>query len=148
MDGANGIGSESGINILNESGKSINEKSYYNYVVKVMEVMGLSRRSIGILFTNNDVIQGYNKKYRNKDKATDVLSFIDEDEDDDYLGDIIISLEWVEKEYSAEERERQTKLLIIHSMLHLTGVHHSYEGQSLKENHEKMEEIYLKIEEG
>lgn len=92
---------------------------------------------LGIWFTTNKTIRSYNKQYRNKDKATDILSFpyhqlkpgqritvhCDEDKN---IGDIIISLEFVTAalplyKVSLEER---LKTLLVHGVCHLLGYSH------------------------
>ena len=92
---------------------------------------------VSITFCDNDYIKKLNKEYRNKDKATDVLSFplYDFNEEDDEvfdmeesiaLGDIVISLERA-KEQAKEIGNsfiEEVAFLTIHSMLHLLGYDH------------------------
>ena len=92
---------------------------------------------VSLTFTDNEGIQGYNKKFRNIDRPTDVLSFplldFDGTEEEpvidefiNMLGDIVISLEKA-KEQSEEYNhsfERETAFLCVHSMLHLLGYDH------------------------
>ena len=88
---------------------------------------------VSITFTDNEGIRRLNKKYRNIDSATDVLSFplIDFDGEEPILqtamlGDIVISLERAKEQ--AEEFghsfERETAFLCVHSVLHLLGYDH------------------------
>ena len=91
---------------------------------------------VSITFTDNEGIRELNKKFRNIDSATDVLSFPlfdfeggDEppvDELENMLGDIVISLERAEaqaQEYG-HSFEREAAFLCVHSMLHLLGYDH------------------------
>ena len=92
---------------------------------------------ISVTFCDNEYIKGLNGKFRNKDKATDVLSFpmydFPEDEGELFpgdetlsLGDIVISLERA-KEQAKEVGntfEREVAFLAIHSTLHLLGYDH------------------------
>ena len=77
---------------------------------------------ISIVLTNDDEIHALNKKYRNIDKPTNVLSF--ELEDDILLGDIYIALDTVARE--AKEAnisiEDHTAHMIVHGVLHLLGL--------------------------
>ena len=92
---------------------------------------------VSITFCDNKYIRKLNKEYRNKDKATDVLSFplydFNEEDDDVFemedsvaLGDIVISLERAKEQ--AEEIGnsfmKEVAFLTIHSMLHLLGYDH------------------------
>ena len=90
---------------------------------------------ISVTLCDNEYIRGLNKKYRNKDKHTDVLSFpIYENGEFDVgeciagavLGDIVISLERA-KEQAAELGHgflREVAFLTVHSTLHLLGYDH------------------------
>ncbi len=85
------------------------------------------RLYVSLLFTDDDNIMRMNKQYRDKEKATDVLSFPSEEEG--FLGDIAISLPRAVKQ--AEEfghsEEREAAFLTAHSMLHLFGYDHENE---------------------
>ena len=90
---------------------------------------------VSVTFCDNEYIRKLNKKYRNKDKATDVLSFPMYDDGDfdpsecisgAVLGDIVISLERA-KEQAGEIGNsflHEVAFLAIHSTLHLLGYDH------------------------
>ena len=92
---------------------------------------------VSVTLCDNEYIRNLNREYRNKDSATDVLSFPMYDfEDEDVtaqnpdgsisLGDIVISLERA-AEQAAElgnSFEREVAFLVIHSTLHLLGYDH------------------------
>ncbi|MBI4977718.1 MAG: rRNA maturation RNase YbeY [Spirochaetes bacterium] len=102
------------------------------------------RGSIGILFTNNAGIRTYNRQFRNKNKATDVLSFTGGT--DGHIGDIVISCEWVRNAYAPAKRRAMTDELIIHGLLHVSGEHHTYSTASLAKNRARMDIIKKSIE--
>lgn len=98
---------------------------------------------VSVTFVDDKKIKKLNAEYRNKDAATDVLSFpmLDDgdepmSEDDDYvmLGDIVLSLERaLEQSTSFPHTETpgggdpfmdETAFLCIHSTLHLLGYDH------------------------
>lgn len=82
-----------------------------------------------IIFVSNERIKELNKMYRNIDKETDVLSFPDEDEN--YIGDIFISLEKAKeqaKEYN-HSLDREVGFLTVHGYLHLLGYDHQNEDE-------------------
>ena len=65
-----------------------------------------------------------NNRYAGKDSATDVLSFQAEwDEDESYLGDILISVETAERQRRAR-LETELQILALHGVLHLMGYDH------------------------
>lgn len=102
---------------------------------------------VSLLLTDNETIHEINRNYRNKDSATDVISFAyNEDEGNDgfyeVLGDIIISLERV-KEQSFEyghSYEREFYYVLTHGILHLLGYDH-IEEEDKEEMRKKEEEI-------
>lgn len=94
-----------------------------------------SNAYVSVSFVDDSEIKKLNKKHRNKDEVTDVLSFnIDENlpaeagtEDRKYyLGDVIVNTEQAArqaKEYD-NSTEQEISDLVSHGMLHLLGVHH------------------------
>ena len=92
---------------------------------------------VSVTFTDNDGIHSLNKQYRNKDSATDVLSFPMFDfaagetpalpaNQSIPLGDIIISLERARTQAAeiGHSTMREVMFLCIHSTLHLLGYDH------------------------
>lgn len=133
------------ISIRNESGVSLPLARYRAFLLRACAILGEEGASLGVLFTTDDGIREYNKRYRNKDAPTDVLSF-EYDDDDAYLGDIVISYEWVQRETRPRLRTRETKLLLIHALLHLKGEEHTYDEASLTKVWAKMEQLLKRIE--
>ena len=92
-----------------------------------LEEIGSTDGEISVLFVDDSFIQELNKRFREKDRPTDVLSFlmdgVKQPESMEYLvlGDIAISLETARRQ--AAERQSELKdevtLLLIHGMLHL-----------------------------
>lgn len=87
---------------------------------------------VSVTFTDNENIKDLNARYRDIDRATDVLSFPMIGEDDAcavspvMLGDIVLSLEKAKEqgdEYG-HGYERELAFLCIHSTLHLLGYDH------------------------
>lgn len=96
--------------------------------------MSSNEYEISLLITDDETIRKYNKEYRNKDRATDVLSF--PMEDDIILGDVAISFETAKRQ--SEEAEinidREVAFLFIHGLLHLLG----YDHETSQEDEEEM----------
>lgn len=107
-----------------------------------------SRVEISVSLVGESKIRSLNKKYRAKDKITDVLSFpIDMIPDLRFtiraLGDIFICLPFAKKQAKRENIRVDDKLarLTVHGFLHLLGYDHE---RSNKEA-EKMFELENKI---
>jgi len=100
-------------------------------------------RDIDLIVCYNFTIQEYNKTYRGKDTATDVLSFPIENDmiihnDIMPLGSIVISADFVNKKavelnHSAED---EFTLLFIHGLLHLLGYDHETDDGKMREKEE------------
>ena len=96
-----------------------------------------SEAELSLTFMDNQAIQVYNRDYRGKDVATDVISFAIEDDVEGLemmselgiprnLGDILISTEKAKEqalEYGHSE-ERELGFLALHGFLHLNGYDH------------------------
>lgn len=120
------------------------EKIKVTYAVKILirsaitETLALEdfdrNAQVSVTFVDNEGIHEINRKFRNIDRPTDVLSFPllgDDDLPDDKLfsvplGDIVLSLERAKEQ--AEEFghsfEREVAFLTAHSVLHLLGYDH------------------------
>ena len=86
--------------------------------------------SLTILLSNNKNIKKLNKKFRNKNKSTDVLSFPSEKKlnikKSPYIGDIAISYEFIDKPRILNTLDFKIKVakIFIHGFLHLLGYDH------------------------
>ena len=86
--------------------------------------------SFTLLLSNNKNIKKLNKKFRNKNKPTDILSFPSESKikmkNKSYLGDIVISYNFMDKPKSQSLSLFKDKVIktFIHGFLHLLGFDH------------------------
>ena len=107
--------------------------------------------SLTILLSDNKNIKKLNKKFRNKDKATDILSFPSEKKIDikksPYIGDIVVSYEFMNKPKTSSLLEFKNKVtkIFIHGFLHLLG-HDHIKLKDFKKMLAVEEEIYKTIE--
>jgi probable rRNA maturation factor len=86
--------------------------------------LGLQARPFTVVFTADDLMRDYNRRYRGFDKPTDVLSFRGEQ---GYLGDILISPEAAYNQARKSRTlgfEKNLRRLILHGLLHLMGYDH------------------------
>tara|TARA_B100000900_G_scaffold414043_1_gene439554 strand:- start:1492 stop:1962 length:471 start_codon:yes stop_codon:yes gene_type:complete len=88
------------------------------------------RVSLTLLLSNNRSIKKLNKEFRNKNKATDILSFPFSEKINKskkiYIGDIIISYNFMNKPKSQNLKNFKEKIIktFIHGFLHLLGFDH------------------------
>lgn len=144
----------------------IQEKKEYEEIIKKVidecfntENLTDSKLYINIILTTPENIKEYNKKYRNIDRETDVLSFPMFEKEElndmirnkkfdniDILGDMIISIPKVEEqaiEYG-HSFERELAYMVVHSFYHLMGFDHIEEEDKLVMR-EKEENILNKL---
>jgi probable rRNA maturation factor len=84
------------------------------------------RGEVSVLLTNDETIRDLNKRFRKKNKATDVLSFPAADLSHEIAGDLAISLETAsaQAESFGHALREEVKILILHGILHLAGYDH------------------------
>lgn len=88
-------------------------------------------KTFSLILVDEKEIHEINKKYRNLDTPTDVISFVDRE--DDYIGDIFICIDKVieqAKEFENSE-EWEFAFLLIHGILHLSGYDHMNEEEEI-----------------
>lgn len=111
---------------------------------------------ISVTFVDNNEIQQLNKQYRNKDMATDVLSFpmgengvydVNHTTGAKILGDIVISMEKATEQADryGHSLEREVGYLTAHSMLHLLGYDHEEGGIERVHMREKEEQVMTQL---
>ncbi len=94
--------------------------------------------SFTLLLSNNKNIKKLNKNFRNKNKSTDILSFPYNKKvkisKESYLGDIIISYNFIDKPRSQSSKFFKEKLIktFIHGFLHLLSFDHIKDKDYLK----------------
>lgn len=119
--------------IFNETNENIEEikdiKKVLNVAIKKLKLKNIE---FNVIITNNEFIHELNKKYRNIDRETDVISFALEDDnifpeiEEKVLGDIYISIDKAKSqavEYS-HSFKREICFLAVHGFLHLNGYDH------------------------
>ncbi|HOC29991.1 MAG TPA: rRNA maturation RNase YbeY [Treponemataceae bacterium] len=103
------------------------------FIALILDKLGIENWELSVLFCNDAFITDLNKKYRDIDSPTDVLSFEQGDEyiDDEDVnwfnaGDIVISLDTLKsnaKDFSVDVND-ELKRLLVHGVLHLDGMDH------------------------
>ena len=131
----------------------IDENEEYKKIIKKVietwfeeEKLQNSKLYVNVILTNPKNIKEINTKFRNIEKETDVLSFPmfekedieifknSENEIEEVLGDIIVSIERV-KEQAIEyghSFERELAYMIVHGFYHLMGYDHMTEEDKSK----------------
>lgn len=81
---------------------------------------------VSVLFCADARMRSLNRRYRGKDRSTDVLAFPSGEAGGGLLGDIVISVPYAAREARrrAEPRAREIDRLLVHGLLHLMGYDH------------------------
>ena len=117
-----------------ESRYKVNRKRIKSAIQFVLEEQNIqSPLEISVAIVGDRKMRALNKKYRNKDKTTNILEFPLKDgeqtvlpTDITRLGDIVISYPEVIRESAEMEMlvDDRVEELIHHGMMHLLGIHH------------------------
>jgi len=114
-----------------EINKLVPDKIDFKFLEKfakdILKLVKLNIPELSVAITCDRKMQGLNKKYRNKNKVTDVLSF-------DY-GEIVICLNQAKRQAKKAKHsfEQELEILLLHGILHLAG----YDDQT-NDGYEKM----------
>lgn len=123
------------LEILNKGTLSIPEKS----LEKVYKDLYKEKTDLNLIFIDDEYSQKLNKKYRNKNYPTNVLSFYTPSEDVSGVSEIYINKDFLLKEKIKDTIEDEILFLFIHSVLHLLGHEH---GEKMDELEEKYFNLY------
>ena len=108
----------------------------YDYLYDLLEYtlskLNINNSTFTLILTDEKEVHKLNKKYRNIDKTTDVISFALNDNGKtnapiNVLGDIYIDIEKMKTqaiEYGHSEK-RELSFLSVHGLLHLLGYDHT-----------------------
>lgn len=139
----------------NSSGEKRFKSSFFKKILLLsLEELDLDNKrvEVSVNLVSKDKITSLNKKHRNKNKPTDVLSFpLGEEKIRKYgiipLGDIFISPEVAEekaKKYGLNPKEEMIRL-VAHSLLHLFGYDHEKSAKDSKKMLDLEDKLIKKV---
>jgi len=126
------------IEINNLTTLTVDKRFLKRVVKKVLKGEKKKESGLSIALVNSGEIKKLNKKYRKKNKITDVLSF------DNGLNEIVVCPQEIKKnakKYNSTFKKELSRVLI-HGILHLLGYEHEKTKIEAKKM-EKKEEYYL-----
>ena len=125
--------------ILNQQNYlDVETKDFLHFIDNSLNQLDL-RKYLSIAFVENKKIKSLNNQFRSKNNVTDVLSFLNEDDefenDVNYLGDIVISIQQANRQAIENNLplEIEIKQLILHGILHLCGYDHETDNGEMNE---------------
>jgi probable rRNA maturation factor len=135
----------------------VNEEQLKKDAHIILTALGYPDFDLGIWLTSSSTIRKYNREYRSKDKATDVLSFayhqvapgqkiVPLTEEDKNLGDLLIAPSYVQQDAPRWRHtfEHRMKVLLVHGICHLLGYDHETD-EEYKVMHKKEQSLLKKI---
>ena len=102
------------------------------------------RKKLTIAFVSAKSIRRLNKVFRNKDRATDILSFSPVEKDS--FGEIALCVAKIESQARRDQLsiEEETAYLILHGFLHLLGYQHERGRKSARIMYQIQDDIFEK----
>jgi len=135
------------INLNNKTEKEIDNKKVNEIIKDIVNdfIEEYSKKIINILITDDSEIEEFNRKYRNKEGPTDVLSF-EYGLDEEVIGEIIISIDSIKKNAKElnETFDEEFYYILIHGVLHILGYDH-IEDEEAHEMDKLQDEYYDKL---
>jgi probable rRNA maturation factor len=107
----------------------INLDSVVLFCAALLQSLDLQDKAMSVVFISSRMMKTLNARYRNKNYATDVLSFSYDEETVDgaqFLGEIIIAAEVAANQamHYGVRPELEFRKLLVHGTLHLMGYDH------------------------
>jgi probable rRNA maturation factor len=93
---------------------------------RLLRGLGREDAELSLLLVSDREMRALNRRWRGRDRPTDVLSFPQDDARGPLLGDVVISIDTARRQ-AAEQRTtvgREAGRLLIHGLLHLLGYDH------------------------
>lgn len=125
-------------NVLISAGrKEITEDEIKKVVDFFCRQNKIKKMEVGVLLVGEKTMRSLNRRYRGRDKVTDVLSFAAKEgkifKNDDW-GDVFICPSYIHRQAKnwAENFEIEWKRILIHGLLHLRGFDHEKEKDAKK----------------
>lgn len=127
--------------IIDIERKNLPKKKIEQTAAKVFTSEGKNEGSVNIILTNDKNIKKLNKKYLSHNFATDVISFLIEE--DEFIGEIYISVDTASvqaKEYNVSLTNELLRLTA-HGALHLCG----YDDSDVEKRNKmsKLEDLFI-----
>jgi rRNA maturation RNase YbeY len=121
----------------------------------ILSNLGETSAELGVLFVGDQRMRGLNRRYRGKDRTTDVLAFAMREartphtlrRTPDMLGDVVISVPTACRQAMEAGRSLDEELawLLVHGILHLCGYDHERSEREARRMHRRERMIQRSI---
>jgi probable rRNA maturation factor len=144
--------------------KEVDLEGLQEYAEKLLKAIGRKDLTLSVVLTDDETIRELNRKWRKKDKPTDVLSFPQDFPEREFpeefdpegflkeivencrgcklLGDVVISVERAKEQAKLYgwSLDDELKRLLLHGFVHLLGLDHERD-ETQKEKFEAIEKL-------
>ncbi len=109
---------------------------------RVVKAKAMKGKNLSLVFLNTQEAKRLHKKYRRKNKATDVLSFSSIFEEN--LGELIFCSQVIQRQARKNRHSYRDELayLTLHGLLHLLGFEHEKGGLEAERMYALQDDIY------
>lgn len=138
--------------ILRKKIAGLSSANLERFVLRARRALNL-RGTVDVIVTSNSELRALNRRFRGKDKPTDVLSFPSLEIADKaarrVLGDVAISIDIARQNAArlGHPVANELRILILHGLLHVAGWDHERDNGAMARK-EKQLRIQLKLESG
>ncbi len=135
------------LNVVNHQSVKLNTKEIQSLAERIWSDEGKTAANIDVILVDDVFIRDLNKRFFEKDSATDVIAFpYSEENEEIFEGEIYVSVERVmdnARHYNVELDE-ELKRVVVHGILHFLG--YCDRTKSHKQCMTKRENHYLNLE--
>ena len=134
--------------ILQKRVADLTELALSRFLARARRAAGL-QGAVNVLVTSSAEMKSLNRRFRGKDKPTDVLSFpADPGAQKQFAGEIAISAEIATKNAHTlgHSPAQEVKILVLHGVLHLRGYDHERDrGQMARREEQLRAQLHLPL---
>jgi probable rRNA maturation factor len=117
----------------------------------ILSAVGAASGELGILLVGDRRMRGLNRRYRGKDRTTDVLAFAMRESLTPHplpftptmLGDVVIAVPTATRQAKQDQRslDEELTVLLVHGILHLCGYDHERNEREARRMHRREQKI-------
>ena len=125
--------------ILKRPVKGLSKRALTEFVAQACRAAGL-KGSVTVMVTNSREMLVLNSRFRGKNQATDVLSFPPPAVDDEFAGDIAVSVDIAARNAKSlgHSLGQEVQILVLHGILHLAGYDHEGDAGEMAERERQL----------
>ena len=123
------------------------------WTVRILAILGREETELSVVLIDNEQIRALNRDYLGRDRATNVISFPQQEGEGpagNHLGDVVISVEHAAEEARDAGMETLVRLkqLLVHGICHLCGYDHEDVPEETAREMEEAERRVLSLLDG